>query len=503
MTINSNRYVNITSGVGAGGSVGQRKLIARLFTSNIYLPVDTDKEFTSAAAVGAYFGTTSEEYKRASFYFGWVSKNITSPQSISYSRWVETAVSPRIWGDNSSVVSSLTAWQGITNGSFGLNILGTTNTFTALDFSGATSLADVATIVQTAIRTASGTMWTSATVTYDATRASFNFVGGSTGDATIAYVEGVTGTPLGTHLGWSGGDNLVISNGSAVEAITDTLDQSASRSDNFGSFLFIPTLTIDQHAEAAEWNAGQNVKYQYMVPTAYADATSWSAALIGYGGTGLTISSVAGEYPEMAPMMILAATNYLRVNSVQNYMFQKFPLLSPSVSTDLAANTLDPLRVNYIGLTQTAGQQLAFYQRGVLMGGATDAKDMNTYANEQWLKSVASAALLNLITQLAKISANGQGRSQILSTLQNVVNLAINNGTISVDKILTEDQKQFITQQTNDPNAWYQVQNVGYWLDCVIVPVEVNDGVEYHAEYTLIYSKDDDVRKINGTHELI
>src|SRR6185437_9864300 len=196
-------------------------------------------------------------------------------------------------------------------------------------------------------------------------------------------------------------------------------------------------------------------------------------------------------------------TNYLRVNSVQNYMFQKFPLLSPSVSTDLAANTLDPLRVNYIGLTQTAGQQLAFYQRGVLMGGATDAKDMNTYANEQWLKSVASAALLNLITQLAKISANGQGRSQILSTLQNVVNLAINNGTISVDKILTEDQKQFITQQTNDPNAWYQVQNVGYWLDCVIVPVEVNDGVEYHAEYTLIYSKDDDVRKINGTHELI
>lgn len=503
MTINSNRYVNITSGVGAGGSVAQRKLIARLFTTNIYLPVATDKEFTSAAAVGAYFGTGSDEYKRALFYFSWVSKNLTSPQTISFSRWVNVAVAPRIWGDRTALVSNLATWQGITNGSFGLDIVGTTNTFTALDFSAATSLADVATVLQAAIRTASGAMWTSATVTYDATRGSFNFVGGSTGNATIAVIQGATGTPIGNNLGWLSGDNLVISDGSAVESITDTLTQSASRSDNFGSFVFMSTLTIDQHGEAAEWNAGQNVMYQYMVPTAYADAVTWSAALFGYGGTGLTVTNVSDEYPEMAPMAILAATNYLRVNSVQNYMFQKFPTLTPSVSTDLAADTLDELRINYIGVTQSAGAQLAFYQRGVLMGGDTDPKDMNTYANEQWLKSAAKAALLNLITQLAKISANSQGRSQILSTLQNVVNLAVNNGTISVGKLLTDTQKEFITQQTGDSNAWYQVQNIGYWLDCVIIPVEINSGIEYHAEYTLIYSKDDDIRKINGTHELI
>ncbi|OWK47565.1 hypothetical protein FRUB_01264 [Fimbriiglobus ruber] len=37
--------------------------------------------------MGTYFGTGSEEYARAEFYFGWVSKNITAPQQISFWFW--------------------------------------------------------------------------------------------------------------------------------------------------------------------------------------------------------------------------------------------------------------------------------------------------------------------------------------------------------------------------------------------------------------------------------
>ncbi len=66
-------------------------------------------------------------------------------------------------------------------------------------------------------------------------------------------------------------------------------------------------------------------------------------------------------------------------------------------------------------------------------------------------------------------------------------------------KTLTTLQQAFITQETNDPLAWYQVQNNGYWLDVVIVLV----GNEYQATYTLIYSKDDVIRKVNGIHTLI
>lgn len=104
---------------------------------------------------------------------------------------------------------------------------------------------------------------------------------------------------------------------------------------------------------------------------------------------------------------------------------------------------------------------------------------------------------------MAQISANQQGRGQILSVLQTVIDLALLNGTISVGKTLTSAQKAFITNQTADNKAWYQVQTSGYWVDCVIEPIPNIDPVQYQANYMLIYSKDDVIRKVVGTQTLI
>jgi len=87
----------------------------------------------------------------------------------------------------------------------------------------------------------------------------------------------------------------------------------------------------------------------------------------------------------------------------------------------------------------------------------------------------------------------------ILVTLQNVINQALNNGTISVNKTLTTSQQMYVTSVTNDPDAWHQVQDIGYWVNCVIVVV----GNEYQAKYTLVYSKDDVINFVSGTHVLI
>lgn len=498
MAIAFNEYVDITSGVGAGASVRPRELIGRLFTTNNLLPPQNSPlEFESAAAVGAYFGTSSEEYLRSIFYFGWISKNITRPKKISFSRWVNSAVAPRIYGNVQT--QSLTTWQGISAGSFGLTIGGVVNTFTGLDFSAVASLSDVATILQTAIRTKTGIQWTAATVTYNSTRGSFDFVGGSAVAAAITVQEGASGTHIASTIGWLTGSTLILAYGAIVQTVTTVLTASAAASNNFGSFLFLPALTIDQQVEAATWNSAQNVLYQYMVPIVSANVPSYTNQLATFGGTGITLSETSGEYPEQIPMMILAATDYLAANSTQNYMFQQFAGISPGVTDTTISHTMNDARVNYYGRTQSAGQFLDFYQRGVLTGLPTDPLDMNTYANEQWLKDAAGAAIMTLLLALSKISANAQGRSQILTTLQSVIDLALANGTISVGKILNSTQKLYITEITADPNAWYQVQNSGYWVDCVITLV----GSEYQATYTLVYSKDDIIRKVNGTHVLI
>ena len=69
MTISFNRYVNIVSGIGAGVTVAQRELVARLFTNNPLLPPQSFISFTTAAEVASYFGFQSEEYQRSLFYF--------------------------------------------------------------------------------------------------------------------------------------------------------------------------------------------------------------------------------------------------------------------------------------------------------------------------------------------------------------------------------------------------------------------------------------------------
>lgn len=498
--ISFTRYVSIVSGVGAGANVSTRDLGTRIFTDNNLLPPQSYIEFTSAADVGTYFGFLSVEYLRAVFYFGWISKNITTPQKMSFARWVDTAVGSMIFGKPATyALGSLTP---ITSGQFTLTLGGFTHTVSGVNLSGAASLAAVAALIQTAVRSFSGggAAWTGATVSFDATRGCFDLVSGSTGADVVGVVAGVS-NDLAGPIGWLTG--AIYANGSAVETITQTLTASVQASNNFGAFLFIPTLNTSQITEAATWNDLQNVLFQFLTGVTASNAAAISAAVFLLSGCAMTLAPISTEYPEMIPGMILAATDYAARNATQNYMFQIFSV-TPSVTNDADANTYDALRVNYYGQTQTAGQFIQFYQRGVLTGLAVDPVDQNVYANEQWLKDAAAAAIMTLLLALAKVSANVSGRAQLLSQIQSVVNVAVVNGTISVGKTLSNAQKLFITNATGDTKAWYQVQTIGYWLDVVFETFVDSGGItEYKAVYTLIYSKDDVIRKVEGHHVLI
>jgi hypothetical protein len=113
MPINSNDYVSITSGVGGSSAVDGRELKLRVFTSNELVPTSEILTFGSASEVLDYFGSDSEEYKRAVYYFGFVSKSIESPQNIQFARWADSDTSAQIFG---SEAASLATLQAITTG---------------------------------------------------------------------------------------------------------------------------------------------------------------------------------------------------------------------------------------------------------------------------------------------------------------------------------------------------------------------------------------------------
>lgn len=495
------RYVDIVSGVGGGAAVRARDLILRLFSVSTLVPGDGLLTFTSASAVGVYFGLTSPEYLRAVFYFGFISKLITSAKTIAFARWADVAAAARIYG--ATATRTVSQFTGIMTGSFKLTLGSYAADVTGLNFSSAATLSDIAAALQTAIRAvvAGGANWTAATVTYNATAKRFELVGGVTGANPVAVAAAATGVAVAGLLGWDA--TGVFSPGMAAEQPLDAFTRSAEANDNFGTFAFTGVLTSDQIAAVALQNDTYNVKFMYLVPIAAADAATTYAALQGLSGVGVTLSPLSTEYPELLPAAILASTDYSRRNSVQNYMFQ-IASLTPSVSSGSVADTMDANRVNYYGATQSAGQTLSFYQRGVLMGLSTDPVDMNTYANEAWFKDAAGSQIMSLLLSAARVSANKTGRGQLLAVLQSVIEAATFNGTISVGKPLNTTQKLYITNLTGDENAWQQVYRLGYWLDCTIQSYVTTDGrTEWKAVYTLIYSKDDAIRKVEGSHVLI
>lgn len=501
MPISITKYVDITSGVGGAASFDTRELIARIFTTNPLVPTNSVITFETADEVLDYFGSSSDEYKRAVFYFGWISKVIKKAQKIGFARWANAATAPLVYGAKGA--QALASWNAITSGSFTLTLGGVSNTMSGMNFGAAASLAAVATIIQTAIIAAgTGNMWDLASVSWDATRQSFNFVGGAVGDANIIVAAGSGGSDIAVQLGWLS-PSTILSFGSAVQTIPDLLADSTEADNNFGSFTFMPTLTTDQITEAATWNDTQNNRYLYSVRCTSSNASALSAALIAISGATLTLAPIATEYPEQVPMMIEAATDYTSRNAVQNYMFQEFDL-TPSVTTNADYDTYNALRVNFYGSVQQAGVVRSFYQRGTMMGGSSDATDQNVYVNEIWFKDAATVTLMNLLLALPQIPANNAGRGMILTQLQGIIDIALFNGTIEAGKSLSSEQKLFIADVTGDSNAWIQVQNSGYWVDARIVAYVTDAGVtEYKAVYTLIYSKNDVIRFIQGSDILI
>ncbi len=504
MPVNINYYVNITAGVGAAETIPARQLIPMFFDDNALIPSGSFINFPNnndaAANVGAYFGTSSPEYKRALFAFTWVSKSIRQVPSMSFARWNTVACAPQIFGASNATNKSVTTWNSVTSGAFSLTMGTHTFVMTGLDFSGASTLANVATIVQTAIQAETGgsTLWTGATVTYNSTAGRFELLGGVTGAAVIADAAGVSNDIAG-QLGWLSAQTI-FAPGADIQTLTACLNEVTAQNNNFGSFGFIATLVASQILEVATVNAGFNNLFMYSIPAISSTVTAIQAAVSGIGGCTVTLTSDGDstQYEEMDPMLVMGATDYTAVNGTQNYMFQQFPGQVPVVTTDAAAATYDALKVNYYANTQQSGQLVNLYQRGVMNGGSTSPPDQNTYANECWLKGAMQSALMTLLLDLNKISANLRGQSQVLAIVQSIIQQAVSNGTISVGRTLTPTEKLFITNATGDQNAWQQVQNLGYVVTTNITTVVITGITNYIINYVLIYASDVVVRKITG-----
>lgn len=506
MSISIKKYVDLTSGVGAGAAVKERELILRLFTKNPLVQAGTVVEMTSPNDVISKFGATSEEALRAGTYFGFVSKLITKAKKISFATYADptTDSAPSIVGGTPE--STVATWKAITDGAVRIEVGKSDYLLKGMSFGSVNDLAGVATKIQAELRKTLG----GATVTFDAINTKFmaSFIGHDAPAAVSVIAVGTgNGTDLADNLGWTEAKGATFGPGTKATTAVDYVNDADLISDNYGSIAFVgQDFDLATWVELAKWVNSQNVKYMLLVPVTLANWAAWYEALQSYSGVALTIvDDLNTEHDEDIPGIILGATDYNVRNAGQNYMFQQIPGITPKVVDNELANAIDNgSRVNYYGRTMNAGQNISFYQNGYLCGTSTAPIQMNVHANEQWLKSACTADMMQFLLNMPIVPATDEGRSMVLAVLQDDVDRALFNGTIKPGKALNIDQKLYINQVTGDMLAWHQVQDIGYWMDATVIEeAQQNGTIKYIIDYTLLYSKADAVNKITGRHILV
>lgn len=515
MPISFTKYVDITSGVAGASQIAQGNFGARIMTPNHIVSSDGVLTFSGAniaEEVGALFGTTSEEYQRAVIYAGFVSIYTRTPQMLQFARWQREATPVAIYG--ASNVSTLAAINLVVAGVINFLIGGTEVSVTGIDLAADASLAAAAATLQTALNANANPALATATVTYDPVMGRFVFTGSSTDTAyeTIG-IQSVGGgiTDVALAFGWDPSQLPTYVSASPIVSPLNAFINTVQGNNNFGTFLYIANggtaIQLSDAVAIATQNKSYNVRYKFIYRVDDASYAAAGAALATIGGTSVVYypDSLTSQYQDMAEPMIQGATDFTQTNGASGYMYVQFDGWTPAVTTDALSTVLDNLGINYYGQTQVNGTDLTFYQDGVMMGGATDPLDSNVYANEQWLKSYAVQQFMSLQLALVSIGANTSGLGLARAKLtKTVIPAALNNGTISVGKPLNQDQILYITQSTGDNNAWQTVQNNGLWYALSLSTYTRGNGsTGWQINYTLIYSKDDLVRKIVGIHTLI
>lgn len=504
--ISQDRYIKIVSSVGGAQVVSTRQFNLRLFSQSSVINGGQIYTFDNADDVATAFGgSTTEEAQRATSYFSFISKLGNSPSSISFYRWAANPTSSTFSG--STAAKSLTALQAVTAGELSFTINGNAAKpfVTGINLSAATDLTNVASLIQTALRATGYDGMTTATVTYSTTTNQFSFQFGLAGPYPVTPLITTDANEIGVLLGW---DALASSStGTAAQTALQAVQASIQLDNNFGSFGFIyPTgnLTSADYTAVAAWNHAQNIKYVFCISTPQSNAATMFGLLSAYSGTimGVYTGGTDSQFVDQFPAEVLASIDYTAANSTQDLMWTQSSLRTASVTDETTANSMDAVRANYFGETD---KDVTFYQRGVMMGGTNMPTDANAYFNEMWLKDYLATQFLEELLTQASIPGNTSGKSTLIGVLQSGIEDGLSNGVISSGKTLTTAQQVYITQLSGDSNAWRQVNTLGYWYNLSISTREnPNSGLsEKYATYTLIYSKDDLIRYIEGADVLI
>lgn len=472
--INSNLIVDSTPYVIAATPAARAFFNGAVISRNERIPIDpqTALVFTSAAAVGAYFGLDSDEYAYSQVYFKGFDKSTIKPSYLYFVRQANVAASAWLRGGSLSGMT-LTQLQAL-SGTLTLTVDAETATTASIDLSGATSFSNAATIIDTALNAA---FTATVACTYDSLLSAFVIESGTTGATSI--VSFATGT-LADNLKLRAVDGAIKSYGYAAETIEKPLVRLIDIALNWTTFTTIITTTDAERLTLAQW-ADASKDYRYICwdsdtdQVATNDTTSFALKMNGIkdaNGNYTTepvynLKYTAIVYNSIEVAMLLMGfcaainTDPLRNGKWVNLAFLTQTGFTPTVYNTSEAEILISKGVSFYGNFATANNNHPCFWNGKESGMFLWLQD--SLASKK-IRSDKAEAFINFMQTRQNAPFTPETYQALTAYIDaNVFEPAVAIGMINKNVVLDDTQKQRIIDVFDNQNAPQNVFDRGYF----------------------------------------
>lgn len=379
------------------------------------------RRYASIEGVAADFGGNTPEYSAAQRFFA----QSPRPSQVYIGRWAEAAVAGLLRGGRlSPAEQALNTWTNITTGSMRIDMDGVTRTLATLNFSAATNLNGVASIITAAL--------TGGVVTWDANLGSFLVTSTTTGaSSTVGFASATgSGADISAKLKLTSATASAPVNGIAAETPLAAA-QILAESGAWYALMFAATnLSTPQVIAVADYIEAAGLSRIFGHTSAApgildAVAVDDVASLLKSGGYNRTVLQYSNTPHAIASFFGRALTvNFMANNTTITMKFKGEPTVVPETLTFNQASTL---RAKNCNVFITYENDTAIVQEGVVASG----QFFDTIHGTDWLQAHVQNRVWNLFyTGPTKIPQTDSGVNMIVAEVMAALNQGRINGLI-------------------------------------------------------------------------
>lgn len=311
---------------------------------------------------------------------------------------------------------------------------------------------------------------------------------------TISFASGDMASVLGL-VETSGG---YITKGTNGETLSEMLNNIGLINGDYVSIASLNNISEDDYGVIASWVNASGGRYAFIVLSDDARLKSTNQKVFEslFGNDGFIL--IYGDNINMLAFMqaAIASVDFSTPNGMTNFNFIETPqFLESAIGKSEDLDGINANRANCCYVMGGYGQSQPLFGEGKIFG--TNFDNIANYIGNSWIKAKMEIAGANLmITQSFIALRGGKGKSMILASMQDVINLAKDSGiivTVGTGELLA-DEKSKIVSATGNSNAVNLIESNGYYI--TVLPLTADDISKERMRIQFLYTKNTPLNRL-------